>query len=573
MKTIAKLTTHHAWMRVQLPAALLIALLQRSPVVRLIQAADEFVTASPVGALLRSTVAAAASLGTLHSMAGATTLLASNASPVTVTAGAQITPIAFTVTNTINIASWKIGGTLPPGLSLSATEGGANLTGPGKLDATVPGMDDGYGGTSGGIASTTPFLAGTPTQPGLYTFTLQAFEFANLTGLASNTFSYNINVSGSAPAVVAPTVTAQPAGRAVSAGSSTNLSVTATVAGGGAAPTFQWQRNGSDLSGATSATLTLINVQPANAGVYTAVIASGATTTSDPAIVGVTTTDKVIGTGSEVGADIKHPNGNIFDQILLSGAAATVTADLGKVTRTSFIDLTDDIVQVEFSGAGTLSLLLDNPSGPAAPVNYNQPTVGYMKGHPGIVITGADETTNVSVFTVGRATAFDPTGSFNILQPISATNNPANNGSSLFQGHASTAYDGLADIAFIAISSTNGKFGGLRTSNGSYFATKGFTGVYAPGVQFQGPVFIGDISASDAATPVIMIGSSPDTRITGGDLLQGNGRAVQVSGLTALKFTAGGDSHGNALTAKTNRAVLQQSGVDVTTQLVVNSSP
>jgi hypothetical protein len=571
MKILAQLTTHRAWMNIQLPAAFLIALLQRSPVVRLAQAVDEFVTASPVGALLRSTVAAAASLGTLHSLAGATTLSASKASPVAVTAGSPIAAIAFTVTNTINIASWKIGGTLPPGLTLSATEGGASLTGPGTLDATTTGMDDGYGGMTGGIASTTPVLVGTPTQPGIYTFSLQAYEFARLTGLASNTFSYSINVAGSAPAVVTPTVTAQPASRAVDAGSSTSLSVTAT-ASGGAAPTFQWQRNGSDLGGATGATLTLDNVQPANAGVYTAVIASGATTTSDPAIVGVTTTNKVIGVGHVLSLDIKHPNGNVFDQVLLDGTAETITADPGKVTRTSFIDLSDDIVQVEFSGAGTLTIVLDNPSGPASPVNYNQ-AVNYMKGHAGIVITGADDTTNVSVFTVGRATAFDPTGGFNILLPISSTNNPANNGSSLFQGRSGTVYDGLAGLSFIAISSTNGKFGGLRTSNGSYFATKGFTGVYAPGVQFQGPVFIGDISASDAATPVIMIGSSPDTRITGGDLLQANGRAVQVSGLTALKFTAGGDSQGNALTAKTNRAVLQQSGVDVTTQIVVNSSP
>ncbi len=572
MKTLANLTSTRAWLRIQLPAAMLITLLQRTPVVRLIQAADEIVTASPIGTLLRSTLAAAASLGTLHSLAGATTLLASNASPVTITAGSPIAPVAFTVTNTINIASWQIGGTLPPGLTLAATEGGTSLTGPGMLDATTPGMDDGYGGMTGGVASTTPFLSGTPTQPGVYTLSLQAYEFAHLTGLASNTFTYSVTVTSGATSVTPPTVATQPVNQRAVPGAS--VSLTAAATSNGTTPTIRWQRNGGDVSGGTAATLTLASLQPADAGLYVAQITNSAgTTSSDAAIVGVATTSKVIGTGDEVGADIKHPNGNTFDQILLSGAAATVTADAGQVTRTSFIDLTNDIVQVEFSGAGTLSLVLDSPSGPAAPVNYNQPTVGYMKGHPGIVITGADETTNVSVFTVGHATAFDPTGGFNILLPISATNNPANNGSSLFQGHASTVYDGLADIAFIAISSTNGKFGGLRTSNGSYFATKGMTGVYAPGVAFQGPVFIGDISASDTATPVIIIGSSPDTRITGGDLLQANGQPVKVSGLTQLKFTGGGDSHGNTLSAKTSRAVLQQNGVDVTAQVVVNPSP
>jgi hypothetical protein len=43
-------------------------------------------------------------------------------------------------------------------------------------------------------------------------------------------------------------------------------------------------------------------------------------------------------------------------------------------------------------------------------------------------------------------------------------------------------YDGVADIAFIAIQSANGKFGGIRTGNTTYYASQGFTGVYAPGV-------------------------------------------------------------------------------------------
>jgi hypothetical protein len=225
-------------------------------------------------------------------------------------------------------------------------------------------------------------------------------------------------------------------------------------------------------------------------------------------------------------------------------------------------------VQVEFSGHGSLSLVLDDSTGPAAPVNYNQPSVSYMKGHAGIVIAGADETTNVSVFSVGRATAFDPTGHYDITKPISATNDPATNGNPIFQVQSLPVYDGIADIAFIAILSTDGKFGGLRTANANYFAHRGLTGVYAPGVEFRGPVYIGNIDAFDDANPVIQVGSVTDARITGGDLYQDNHAAVQVSGLTKLKFTAGGDSGGNPLPAKTNHAVLQQDGVDVTAQVV-----
>ncbi len=129
---------------------------------------------------------------------------------------------------------------------------------------------------------------------------------------------------------------------------------------------------------------------------------------------------------------------------------------------------------------------------------------------------------------------------------------------------------GLAPGLFTAIRSTNGKFAGLRASDARCFATQGCTGIYAPDVTFTGPVFIGDINASAAATPVFIIGSSPDTRITGGSLLQTNGQPVKVSGLTQLKFTAGTTSNNAPLPAQTNKAVLQQNGVNVTAQIVVN---
>ncbi|HWA88174.1 MAG TPA: S8 family serine peptidase [Opitutus sp.] len=382
---------------------------------------------------------------------------------------------------------------------------------------------------------------------------------------------YRQNVRRTGRALSAPVFTAQPASQTVAAGSSVTLSASATST---ATVTYQWQLNGNDLPGATGASLTVSNLQSADAGIYTVAATGDASVTSSPAIVGVTTDQKVIGAATALEPhDIKHPNGNIYDQVLLTGAAASITADPGQATRLSYIDLNDDIVQVEFTGHGTLSLALDDASGPAAPALYNQPGISYMKGHAHIVIAGADETTNVSVFSVGRLTAFDPTGAFNFLLPVSDANNPANNGNPLFTGHPVSSYDAFADIASIAIASADGKFGGVRIADSHCWSDAGLTGIYAPGVQFAGPVYVGNISAYDTAAPVLLLGAASDVRITGGDLSQPNGAAVQVAGITQLRFTAGTDSQGHVLPAQSNHALLEENGADVTSKIVGGTGP
>lgn len=351
-------------------------------------------------------------------------------------------------------------------------------------------------------------------------------------------------------------------------GGSVTLTVTAS---GDPAPTLQWQRNGSDIPGAVGSSLVVSGLQPDDTGIYHARVANSAGARTVAAIVALSGNRKVTGSGQEViPKDIRHPNGNVYDQVMLTGVAESITADPGQATRTSYIDLDGDIVQVEFSGPGTLSLVLDAATGPATPENYHQPAVQYMRGHAGIVITGATELTNVSVFTVGRATAFDPSGTYDLAKPISAENDPDRNRSPLFEGHDATSYDGIADIGFIAIMSANGKFGGLYTGNAHYFAHRGSTGIHAPSVQFVGPVRIGDIVAFDSATPVLLLGSAEDVSVNGGSLDQANDRPVQMSGVERIVFTAGADSGANTLPAQSNRAVLMQNGQDVTSRTVVN---
>jgi len=496
--------------------------------------------------------------------------------------------VALTVSKATPIISWSTPAAIPFGTALSATQLDASASVAGTFVYTpvagtvlsagsqtlnvvfTPLASANYNVTSGSVSLAVGSLAATVTLGGLnvtYDGTPKAVTATTTPAGLSVTFTYaghstpptatgvyavvgtinDSNYAGSATGtlVISPAISTQPANTTVVLGGSATFTVGAS---GGNAVTYQWQKNGVDVPGATSATLVIGNVQPGDVGYYTVVISSnGTTTTSTLGLLEMTFAGNIAGSAIEVGTEIHHPNGNIYNQVLLTGQAASIKAVPGEMTRISYVDLANDIVQVEFSGAGTLTLSLENSSGPAAPVNYNQPGVTYMKGHASIAITGANSTTNVSVFSVGKSNAVDQT---------------------LFR--AGTIYNGWADIALltVATATANGHFGSVLTANASYFRSVGMTGVYAPGVELNGPVYVSDIDASDTANAFLVLGSVSDARITGGDLFQDGGGDVEVSGITTLQFTDGTSSGGVLLPAESNRGTLVTNGVDVTSQLV-----
>jgi cyclophilin family peptidyl-prolyl cis-trans isomerase len=372
------------------------------------------------------------------------------------------------------------------------------------------------------------------------TLTPVAGGTANVTIRATDTNGNFVENAFAVTVASGPVFTTQPASQAVPVGGAVTFS--AAVAG---ATSLQWQRNGVNLPGQNGPTLTLGSAQPADAGIYVLQASDGTITrSSEPAVLGLLSSVKLVGQGQEF-ADIFHAGtGHTYDQILLQGTAATITADAGQIVRMSYIDLNDDIVQVEFSGSGALTFNLDEASGPATPVKYNQPTVAYLRGRGSIVIAGAAEDTHVSVFSVGRANAVNQ---------------------ALFRDDVS--YDGMADIAFLAVVSNGGAFGSIRTANSRYGHASGITGLYAPRAAVAGPVFVGEVLASGDATPAVVLGRASDARINGGSLHQPNGRAVQVDGMTKLQMVANQNSHGVAQPAQTLDARLVRGGIDVTDQL------
>lgn len=339
-----------------------------------------------------------------------------------------------------------------------------------------------------------------------------------------------------------PTIATAPASAMVVAGSRATFSVAATST---SPLSFQWLYNGDPIAGENAPIYAIAAVNPGWMGLYAVRVSDAATgIVTTPVILGVPIGEKLWGWGTEAGADIVHRNGNVYDQVLLTSATAALKADPGQITRLSFIDLNHDIVQVEFSGAGTLHVRLKNASSAAAPLLYNQ-NVRYVKGHAGITIVGADETTHVAVLSVGRVTAVNQ---------------------DLFREEVD--YDGMADIAFIAISSTNGKFGGIYAGNTVCSDTTGPTGIFAPGVECTYRVVISDINASDSAQPWLLLGHAEDVRIAGGDLAQANHRPLTVDGFAALQMTTGSNSHGVELPAQPLRARVERNGEDITDELV-----
>ncbi len=328
------------------------------------------------------------------------------------------------------------------------------------------------------------------------------------------------------PPVDAPAITTQPEDQEILSGTAVLLSVVAS----GDDLSYQWYTGtsgdtASPVAGATGSSLTT-SALTASTSFWVQITNAGGTADSDTAVITVAAPSVPLvldGSGDIAGENIQHPNGNVFDQILLTGESIQLQARPGQITRVSFMDEDEDIVQVEFSGAGTFTVTLDPATflPPALPPRYNQ-SVEYVTGNPSVVIDGADSSTFFSIFTVGR---------------INAVNQ------ALFP--EGQVYDAQADVTLVEVINSTG-MGGMQMSNTVFSGSTGKVGVDARGVPIAVRLTVGDIDASGDAVPHLLFGSgsftvaagNPGLRITGGDLAQTNDAAIVVapSGSTTPGF-------------------------------------
>jgi len=266
--------------RIAVPTALLAAVLQRAPAVRIAVAAVDYVLESSGALVLKASAASIAALGAVDSLAGASAstggggggggasgspavLVADIHVPATVVAG-QTFKLDITVTGTaVTFAkSWDVSNTLPPGISVQ----GATLIGSLWVinDATA----------AKGILT----ISGTPTQVGVYDITVEAWQNLNRTGsVALGTTSITVT----APAGGVAAITTQPQSQIVNAGASATFSV---VASASQAISYQWYKNSSPIAGATSASFAIPSAQVGDSGTYTVIVTtSGGSLTSQSA--------------------------------------------------------------------------------------------------------------------------------------------------------------------------------------------------------------------------------------------------------------------------------------------------
>lgn len=343
-----------------------------------------------------------------------------------------------------------------------------------------------------------------------------------------------------------PIIVQQPRSIMAAPGGTVSFGVTLRDAGD---YTFQWRLNGVDIQGATASGLVLTNLAPAHVGAYSVVVRnSSGIATSSYAILGLASSLKSLGTALEFDDDIRHSNGNVYDQMIMTGSAATMTADPGQVLRISFVDLSDDIVQLEFSGPGSITVSLKNPSGPAVPALYNQ-DIPYMKGHAQVTIAGATENTHFGSYSVGKL----------------RNSNPA-----LYK--QDVTYDGVVDLSVLNILSADGRFGGIRAGNVGFLDASGITGINAPGVRIAGPLNLHDINASDSAVPLLLTGEidGEGVKFAGGDLRQFNDRGIETELVRRIVLVEGTDSHGRTQPVQPNRGKFLRQGRDVTSEIVVS---
>ena len=183
---------------------------------------------------------------------------------------------------TVSALAATVATTAATSITATGASTGGNVTNDGGATVTQRGVV--YGTSTGPTTGNATFIT-SGTGTGIYTVSLAGLLNQGVTyyvrAFAINSVGTSYGNEISFTTLSAPAITTQPASQTSATGGSATLTVVAT---GNPAVTYQWRKDGVDLSGATSTTLSLTNVQSSNAGSYTVVVSNSAgTVTSNTA--------------------------------------------------------------------------------------------------------------------------------------------------------------------------------------------------------------------------------------------------------------------------------------------------
>ena len=378
----------------QMPAGLLVLVLQRTPVLR-VAVQSESLLSNNVAALLRSVFVAGA-MGAYNSVAGATVF--------NVTAA----PVAATPTSGPANATFAIAGTVGTAMSVGISVSGA--PGNPKSYTTTGSLPAGLSMAGGNpVNVTAPYkmtISGTPGATGNSPVTIKAWDGANGTGNSAR-ITVTFNITGGA-ANIAPSITTQPASQSVTVGSPVSFAVAAS---GTPAPAYQWQKGGVNIAGATSATYSIPSAASGDAGSYAAVATNSAgSATSGAATLTVTSaTSAPVFTTQPVSQTVAPGSAATFTVAASGNPAPTYQWQKGGVNIAGATSATYSIPNAAPGDAGSYAAVATNSAGSVA---SNTATLS---------ISSTTMAPTITAQPVGLTVAPDGEASFS----VSASGNPS----------------------------------------------------------------------------------------------------------------------------------------------------
>ncbi len=355
-----------------------------------------------------------------------------------------------------------------------------------------------------------PFYAGTTSIP---------YRISDRYG---QTATATMTVTVSASPATTPVITTQPSSVTAALGSSATLSVVVQAPPAGQTQTYQWYRNGSLISGATSTSFEVNPVTEAKTGSYSVVIVN--TNTSSGSTASLTSNSAVLDlsapTVSSVSPTSGLASGGTAITVTGTGFAAGATVSVGGAAASSVaVASTTQITATTPAGSvGARDVVVTNPDGktgtlnggftydpiPAPTITSISPVQGPVAGNTLVTITGTNLIGASVTFGGTAATAVTVNGSGTELtmrtpaRPAGAVDVVVTTG----VGTPATAVNGYTYIAAPTIT-------GISPSSGSVTGGTSIT-ITGTGLAGTSSVLIG----GTAATSVVVVSDTQVTAVT-----------------------------------------------------------